>query len=115
MSIGSGVRLLTTLPAPPAVLTPIAGQLAGARGLSLYTVLMLQVSAFSTVLLPYQSPAMRVALHIGDVSLGDGTKLCLAGAAISVLALLPLDYLWMSVFGQFLLIGQEFSGHIVYA
>lgn len=97
--IGAGIGLLTTLPGLPAVLTPVAGQLAEASGLPLYTVLMLQVPVFSTVFLPYQSPPMMIAMHLGGVSLKDGAKLCLALAAITVLGLLPLDYLWWHVVG----------------
>jgi di/tricarboxylate transporter len=60
---------------------------------------MLQVPVFSTVFLPYQSPPMMIAMHLGGVSLKDGAKLCLALAAITVLGLLPLDYLWWHVVG----------------
>ncbi len=97
--IGAGIGLLTTLPALPAVLTPLAGQLAHASGLPIYTVLMLQVPVFSTVFLPYQSPPMMIAMHLADVSMKDGAKLCLALAAISVLCLLPLDYFWWRILG----------------
>ncbi len=83
----------------PAVLTPIAGQLADASGLPLYTVLMLQVPVFSTVFLPYQSPPMMIAMHMGGVSLRDGTRLCLTLAAVTLLILLPLDYFWWRLLG----------------
>lgn len=96
---GIGIGLLTTLPGLPAVLTPIAGQLAQASGLPLYTVLMLQVPVFSTVVLPYQSPPMMIAMHLGGVALKDGAKLCLALAVITILLLLPLDYLWWVAVG----------------
>jgi anion transporter len=99
VAIGSAISLLTTLPALPAVLTPLAGQLAHASGLSLYTVLMLQVPAFSTVILPYQSPPMMIAMHMGGVSLKDGARLCLVLAAITIVAVLPLDLLWWRVLG----------------
>ena len=99
--IGAGIGLLTTLPGLPAVLTPVAAQFAHASGLPLYTVLMLQVPVFSTVLLPYQSPPMMIAMHIGAVSLRDGTRLCVCLAAITVVVLLPLDALWWRLLGLF--------------
>jgi di/tricarboxylate transporter len=96
---GVCIGLLTTLPGLPAVLTPVAGQFAHASGLPLYTVLMLQVPVFSTVFLPYQSPPMMIAMHMGGVSLRDGTRLCLCLAAITVIALLPLDWMWWRLLG----------------
>ena len=92
--VGAGIGLLTTLPGLPAVLTPVAGQFAHASGLPLYTVLMLQVPVFSTVFLPYQSPPIMIAMQMGGVSLRDGTRLCLALAAITLAVLLPLDWMW---------------------
>ncbi|MFC0399463.1 SLC13 family permease [Paraburkholderia rhizosphaerae] len=99
VAIGIAISMLTTLPALPAVLTPLAGQLAHASGLSLYTVLMLQVPAFSTVILPYQSPPMMIAMHMGNVSIKDGTRLCLTLAVITIVVVLPLDLLWWRVLG----------------
>jgi di/tricarboxylate transporter len=96
---GVCIGLLTTLPGLPAVLTPVAGQFAHASGLPLYTVLMLQVPVFSTVFLPYQSPPMMIAMHMGGVSLRDGTRLCLCLASITVIALLPLDWMWWRLLG----------------
>ncbi|WP_454872097.1 SLC13 family permease [Paraburkholderia xenovorans] len=98
--IGACMGLLTTLPGLPAVLTPVAGQFAHASGLPLYTVLMLQVPVYSTVFLPYQSPPMMIAMHMGGVSLLDGTKLCVPLALITVIALLPLDWMWWTLLGM---------------
>ena len=38
-------------------------------------------------------------MTMGGVGLRHGTRLCLALAAITVLVLLPLDYLWWRVLG----------------
>jgi di/tricarboxylate transporter len=81
------------------VLTPIAGQLSHASGLSLYTVLMLQVPVFSTVFLPFQSPPMMIAMQLGGVSLKDGIRLCAPLAVLTVLFLLPVDYFWWRFLG----------------
>ncbi len=98
-AIDAGTGLLTTLPGLPAVLTPLAKEFAETSGLSLYAVLMLQVPAFSTVFLPYQSPPMIIGMQMGGVSMKDATKLYLASAAIAVVALLPLDFAWWRLLG----------------
>jgi len=98
-AVGAGLGLMTTLPGLPAVMTPLARELAGATGLPLETVLMLQVPVFSTVFLPYQSPPIMIAMQLGGVGLRHGTRLCLALAAITVLVLLPLDYGWWRLLG----------------
>jgi di/tricarboxylate transporter len=98
-AIDAGIGFLTTLPGLPAVLTPLAREFSQASGLPLYTVLMLQVPVFSTVFLPYQSPPMMIAMHFGGVRMIDGARLCLASAALTVFALLPLDFLWWRLLG----------------
>jgi di/tricarboxylate transporter len=99
VAIGAGIGALTTLPGLPAVLTPLAADFARASGLPLPSVLMLQVVVFSTVFLPYQAPPMMIAMHLGGVRVRAATKLCLALAAVTVLVLFPLDYLWWRLLG----------------
>ena len=93
-AIGAGLGLLTTVTGVPAVLTPLAGEFAQAAGLPLLSVLMLEVVVFSTAFLPYEAPPIMIGLQLGRVGVGGATKLCLALAAITILVLLPLDYLW---------------------
>jgi di/tricarboxylate transporter len=99
IAIGAAIGLVATLPGLPAVLTPLAGQLASASGLPLYTVLMLQVPVFSTALLPYQSPPMMIAMHLGGVGMRDGTRLTVVMTIITLVVLFPLDYFWWRVLG----------------
>jgi di/tricarboxylate transporter len=98
-AMGSIIGMMSTLPALPAVLTPLAGDLARATGLPLESVLMLQVPVFSTVLFPYQSPPIMIAMQLGGVGLRHGTRLCLAMTAITLVVLLPLDYFWWRLLG----------------
>ncbi len=98
-AIDAGIGFLTTLTSLPAVLTPLAKDFAQASGLPLYTVLMLQVPIFSTVVLPYQCPPMMIAMGMGGVGIMNGSKLCLVVAGITVLVLLPLDVLWWRLLG----------------
>ena len=81
------------------MLSPLAREFAAATGLPLLTVLMLQVVPFSTVFLPFESPPIMVAMQIGDVGIRPASKLCLAVAAITILVLLPLDFLWWQLLG----------------
>ena len=55
--------LASTMPGVPAIMTPIAGDLAAASGLPLETILMIPVLGFSTVLLPFQVPPLIVGLR----------------------------------------------------
>lgn len=98
-AIYAGLTALVTSTAVPAVLTPLAGELSNASGLPLLSVLMLQVVIFSSVFLPYESPPMMIGLYMAGVSARPAGKLCLALAAITVVVLLPLDYLWWRLLG----------------
>jgi di/tricarboxylate transporter len=98
-AIGAALGFITTLTGLPAVLTPLAQDFANASGLPLLSVLMLQVVVYSTVFLPVQSPPMMIALQLGRVGLRPATKLTLALAAITLVVLLPLNYLWWRVLG----------------
>ena len=93
------VSVVTTLPGAPAVLTPMAGQMAEASGLPVEAVLMSQVLGFSNPILPYQSAPMVVAMQLGGERLGPAQKLCLWLAGITVVFLLPLNYLWWRLLG----------------
>ena len=93
--------LLTTHPGVPVVLGPLAGLLAEAGNLPLQTVLMTQTVGFAAMLLPYQSAPVMVALQLAGVRLAAGAKLSLLLGSITLLALVPLDYLWWLWLGYF--------------
>lgn len=100
-AIYAGIGLLTTLPGLPAVLTPLATEFSQASGLSIETLLKLQVPVFATVFIPYQSPPMMIAMLIGGAALKDGLKLCLVMSAITIAIILPLDFAWWWLLGEF--------------
>lgn len=93
--------IVTTHPALPAVMTPLAGKIAAAAGMPVDNALMMIVVGFSTVILPYQAPPFIVALQFGKVQIGKAIKSCLIVAVISICVLLPLDYLWWILLGRF--------------
>jgi len=91
--------MFVTQPGVPVIMTPLARELAEAAGLSLPAMLMLQVVGFSTVILPYQTPPLVVAMQLGQVRMADGNRLCLWLLAVTLLVLLPLDYFWWHALG----------------
>ncbi|MDR3441127.1 SLC13 family permease [Telmatospirillum sp.] len=98
-TVSTVVGLATTLPGVPAVLTPLAGEMAKASGLPLNTVLMSQVLGFSNPLLPYESAPLVVAMQLGGERMGPAQIMCLLLAAATVVLLLPLDFLWWRLLG----------------
>lgn len=94
-----GTSLVATVPSAPAVLTPMAQDLATASGFSLDAVLMTQVPGFSTVLLPYQVAPLIIAMQMSGERLTHLTRLLLPLTALTLLLLLPLDYLWWRLLG----------------
>jgi anion transporter len=83
----------------PAMVTPMAQELANASGFSLISVIMLQVLAYATPLLPYQASPVVVAMGLGQVPAKAGLQLCALIFVLSALLLLPLDYLWFRLLG----------------
>lgn len=86
--------IVTTLPGVPAVLTPLAEQMAHSAGLPIKTVLMTQVLGFSMTLFLYQAPPLVIAMQLAGEQTRPAIKLSLLLAAVTLLVLLPLDYLW---------------------
>lgn len=97
MSVVTG--LIATVPGVPAVLTPLAPDLATQSGLGIETVLMTQVIGFSTVLFPYQVAPLVVAMQLAGEKPGHLIRISLPLAALTLLLLLPLDYLWWRLWG----------------
>lgn len=91
--------LFSTIPGVPAVLTPMAKDLANLTGFSLDAVLMTQVIGFSTVLFPYQVGPLVVAMQLSGEKLGHLMKVTLPLTAITLFALTPVDYLWWKFLG----------------
>ena len=98
-TLSTVVGLATTVPGAPAVLTPLAGHMAEASGLPLEAVLMSQVLGFSNPIFLYESAPLVVAMQLGGEKMGPAQLLCLLLAAITVVVLLPLDFLWWRLLG----------------
>ncbi|MCW5211315.1 anion permease [Desulfobulbus sp. TB] len=95
ISVASAVTgMLTTLPAVPAVLTPLSESLSQVTGLPIQTLLMMQVVGFSTIMLPYQAPPIVVGMQLSGEKLVDAAKICLVLALVTVVLLIPLNFFW---------------------
>ncbi|MEJ2675213.1 MAG: SLC13 family permease [Acidihalobacter sp.] len=93
------IGLVVTLPAVPAIMTPMITSLSHATGWLPQTVAMTQVIGFSTVLLPYQAPPLIVAVQTSALTYRQVVRMCLMTAVITIVLLWPLDYLWWWVLG----------------
>ncbi|MGH1463568.1 MAG: SLC13 family permease [Neptuniibacter sp.] len=96
---GMFTGVVATLAGVPATLTPLAEQMSQLTGFSLEAVLMTQVFGFSTILFTYQSVPLMMAMPLAGISLHHAAKICLILSALTVLVLLPLDYLWWQLLG----------------
>ncbi|MDA7746155.1 SLC13 family permease [Psychromonas sp.] len=97
--ISTAAGLVTTIPGVPTVLSPMAADFAQLTGFSIPAVLMTQVIGFSTVIFPYQVAPLILAMQLSKESLGSLLKVTLPLAVITILLLMPLDYLWWLALG----------------
>ena len=95
------VGLITTNPAQPAVVAPLAAQFAEAAGWPLNAALMTMAVGFTTMILPYQVPPAIVGIRAADMPMREVMRLVLPLALASIVILLPLDYLWWRLIGYF--------------
>ena len=98
---GAFTGLLTTNPAQPALLAPLAAQMAEAAGWRIEAALMIAVVGFSTMILPYQAPPVMVGVQVAGIPLRSTLRLTVPLALISIFVLLPLDYAWWWWLGYF--------------
>jgi len=101
VAVSTVLGLLTTMPGVPAVLTPPGMDLAHGAGWPLLTVLMTQVIGFSTVIFPYQAPALVLVLERSSIPLTATLRLLMVLAVLTLLVLTPLNYLWWQRLGYF--------------
>ena len=93
--------LFTTNPSQPALLAPLAAQMAEATGWRIETALMTMVVGFSLMILPYQAPPVMVGMQVAGITLRQILRLTLPLAAICIFVLMPLDYVWWRALGYF--------------
>lgn len=91
--------MVTTNPGQPALLGPIAGELAAASGWDVKAVLLSYTIGFGTIILPYQVPPVIIGLAVARVPLTAATRLLAWQVALTFVALLPLNFLWWWLLG----------------
>jgi anion transporter len=101
VTLSTTISPLTTAAGLPAVITPLSAHIATATGFPLLTVLMSQVIGISNIIFPYQIAPVVVGMHLGGVRAAQGLRMTLALGVVSLLVLLPLNYLWWSLLGVF--------------
>ena len=99
LGLASVLNFVVTANGLPAVFTPLAQSLADHAGLKLPTVLMLQVFAYATPLLPYQAAPLVVAAGFARVPTRVMLVTCLIIGLVSFVLLAPLYYLWFQLLG----------------
>jgi anion transporter len=99
LGLGSLLNFAVTANGLPAVFTPLAQSLADHTGLRLPTVLMLQVFAYATPLLPYQAAPLVVAAGLARVPTRVTIVTCLIIGLVSLVLLAPLYYFWFRLLG----------------
>jgi len=99
IGLASALNFVVTANGLPAVFTPLAQLLAEHTGLSLSTVLMLQVFAYATPLLPYQAAPLVVAAGLARVPTRATIAACLLIGVMSFVVLGPLYFLWFRLLG----------------
>ena len=95
------LAVLITFPSVPAILTPLAPDLAAATGWPLATAVMSQVPGFLAIYLPYEAPPIFTAMLMARVPYGLVVRLTLAFSAIYLATIAPLTYLWWQALGLF--------------
>jgi di/tricarboxylate transporter len=91
--------LVTTNPGQPALLGPIAGELAAASGWSVEAVLLSYAIGYGTIILPYQVPPVIIGLAVARVPLRAAARLFGWQLALTAIVLLPLNFLWWRLLG----------------
>lgn len=90
---------LTTAPAAPLALAPLAGAMANDTGWSVEIISMAQIIGIATPLLPFQAPPLVVAMAMAPISAAALTRVCLILALGTLLLGLPLTLLWWQLIG----------------
>jgi anion transporter len=87
--------------AQPALLAPLAGHFAESAGWPLKAALMTIVLGFTTAIFPFQVPPMMVGVQVAGLKLREVLRLSVPLALVSLVVLLPINYVWWRTIGYF--------------
>ena len=99
--VGMGMGIVTTVPGQPAIMTTLAADIAATTGWPLMTVLMTQPISWAMAPFAYQLPPLVLAANMAGISMRRLARLMLVMAALTWLAMMPLQYLWWQALGYF--------------
>ncbi len=100
-AIGMVMALLAGVPGQPAIMTPLAEQIAAATGWPLATAVQAQVLSWTMAVFPYQLPPLLLAVYIGGIPPAALVRVMIAMTATAWIAILPLTWAWWSLLGLF--------------
>jgi di/tricarboxylate transporter len=83
------------------IITPLAGKIAAASQMPVYAVLMTYVAAYSNIWFPYQTTPTLIGVRMAGLSLFTGAKVMAISAALYLLILAPINFLWWEALGLF--------------
>ena len=95
----TAISHLTTAPATPVILVPLAGSMAEATGWSIETMAMVHALGIANSILPYQAPPLVIAMALAHIPLGALTRVCAWLAVASFAIGLPVTFLWWRLLG----------------
>ncbi|TCS61301.1 SLC13 family permease [Varunaivibrio sulfuroxidans] len=102
VAVGMSVAFATTLPAVPAIMTPLATTLSSATGWPIDTVLMAQVPTWVLIPLPYLAPPILVTLSMAGITARRAAPLMIVYFILGVVIALPLHFYWARYLGVFM-------------
>ena len=99
--IGSSmaVSMIGTTPTVPALITPLVDDIALMTGVSIGALIMMQAIGMATIIFPYQAPPVIVGVQLGHLDMGRVLRFNLWLVLVTIVVLLPLDYLWWQWLG----------------
>lgn len=98
-TFSAGLSHLTTAPAAPVALAPLAGSMAEATGWSIMTVAQAHNIGFSTTLMPHQSPPLLISMAMARIPFGPLLRVCLWSSLWSALIGIPVTWVWWGWIG----------------
>lgn len=81
----------------PVLFTPMIDQISLLSSFNHYELFMMQVTAFSTVIFPYQMPPLVIGLALADIKPIQMIKILSIISIITIIVLFPLQYLWIGL------------------
>ena len=100
-AIGMVMGLLAGVPGQPAIMTPLAAEIAAATGWPLATAVQAQLLSWSMAVFPYQLPPLLLAIHLAGIPTAALVRVMAAMTATAWIAILPLTWAWWSLLGAF--------------